>query len=158
MYLLVARLTKRCKWYGPFLSPSLCINSPTTNKISFCAFTMKLLVWAGLFVYCNIPGIASAVPQPPTNVVCTAIAQAISSASEVFYPGELEVILCAFHDLTFFLGDPLYDKGIFHAAISSTQHSKCVVEAGTPEDVGKIVGLSSYFMVRSRSFAIFFFL
>ena len=39
------------------------------------------------------------------------------------------------------IGDPLYNKGIYHAAISSTQYSKCVVEAGTPADVGKIVGL-----------------
>ncbi|KJA17161.1 hypothetical protein HYPSUDRAFT_219058 [Hypholoma sublateritium FD-334 SS-4] len=83
---------------------------------------MKLLVWAGLLVYFCIQSSATAVSQSPTDVVCIAIAHAISSASEVFYPG-----------------DPLYNKGIYHVAISSTQHSKCVVEAGTPADVGKIL-------------------
>ncbi|KAF8970541.1 hypothetical protein BDZ97DRAFT_1694265 [Flammula alnicola] len=58
------------------------------------------------------------------DAICVQIAQAISSASGVFYPG-----------------DPLYEKGIFHYAISSTQQSKCVVEAGSPADVGKMLGI-----------------
>ena len=37
-------------------------------------------------------------------------------------------------------GDPLYDKGIYHATASSQQNPACVVEPGIPEDVGKIVG------------------
>ena len=52
--------------------------------------------------------------------------------------------------LTFnYAGDPLCEKGIFHAAMSSTQQSKCVVEARTPDDVGKIVGLSCHFFQTS---------
>ncbi|KAF8968755.1 hypothetical protein BDZ97DRAFT_327295 [Flammula alnicola] len=58
------------------------------------------------------------------QAVCVQIAHAISSASEVFYPGS-----------------PLYEKGISHYAISSTQRSICVVEAGSPADVGKILGI-----------------
>lgn len=41
--------------------------------------------------------------------------------------------------LFIYKGDPLYEKGVYHYAISSTQRSKCVVEAGTPSDVGKAV-------------------
>ncbi|KAF8968756.1 hypothetical protein BDZ97DRAFT_1915822 [Flammula alnicola] len=58
------------------------------------------------------------------DAICVQIAKVISSASEVFYPG-----------------DPLYEKGIFHYAISSTQQSKCVVEAGSTADIGKILGI-----------------
>lgn len=36
-------------------------------------------------------------------------------------------------------GDPLYIKGTYHFAVSSQEDSACVVEPGTPEDVGKIV-------------------
>ncbi|KAH9475869.1 putative FAD-linked oxidoreductase [Psilocybe cubensis] len=56
------------------------------------------------------------------DAVCIQISKAISSASGVFHPG-----------------DPLYDKGIFHYAISSSQNATCVVEPGTPADVGKIL-------------------
>jgi len=36
-------------------------------------------------------------------------------------------------------GDALYTKGESHYFASSQQDSACVVEPGTPEDVGKIV-------------------
>ncbi|KAF8182931.1 FAD dependent oxidoreductase [Pholiota molesta] len=56
-----------------------------------------------------------------SDLICSQIEHAISSASDIYY-----------------LGDPLYEKGIFHYATSSTQNSKCVVEAGSPQDVGKL--------------------
>ena len=36
-------------------------------------------------------------------------------------------------------GDLEYIKGDYHFTVSSDQDSTCVVEPGTPEDVGKIV-------------------
>ena len=36
-------------------------------------------------------------------------------------------------------GDPLYTTGEYHYSTSSQQSSACVVEPGTPEDVGKTV-------------------
>ncbi|KAI0048657.1 FAD-binding domain-containing protein [Auriscalpium vulgare] len=53
---------------------------------------------------------------------CQAIAEAISSASQVYYPGSTN-----------------YDADIAHWAFSSTQNSACSVEPGTAEDVGKIL-------------------
>ncbi|KJA17160.1 hypothetical protein HYPSUDRAFT_46688 [Hypholoma sublateritium FD-334 SS-4] len=84
---------------------------------------MKALLLVGLTVSCSTARVAATLAPPRVqDVVCAQIANIISNASEVFYPG-----------------DPLYEKGIFHAAISSTQESKCVVEAGTAADVGKIL-------------------
>ncbi|KAF8182932.1 hypothetical protein BJ912DRAFT_562318 [Pholiota molesta] len=87
---------------------------------------MKVFLWGSLFIFFNLPFVITESAQPQqsslSDAVCIQIAQTISSASEVFYPG-----------------DPLYEKGIFHYATSSTQNSKCVVEAGTPQDVGKIL-------------------
>ncbi|KAF9002469.1 hypothetical protein BDQ17DRAFT_1425793 [Cyathus striatus] len=56
--------------------------------------------------------------------VCVQISNAISSASDVYYPGQW-----------------LYDKGIAHWASSSTQLAKCVVEPGTAADVGIILNI-----------------
>lgn len=36
-------------------------------------------------------------------------------------------------------GDPLYLKGKYHYVASSEQDPACVVEPGTPEDIGIIV-------------------
>ena len=36
-------------------------------------------------------------------------------------------------------GNPLYTKGEYHFVASSQESPACVVEPGTPEDVGKIV-------------------
>lgn len=46
--------------------------------------------------------------------------------------------------LTPYLGHPLYVKGISHWAGSSSQFPSCVVEPGTPSDVGIIVGLKRF--------------
>ncbi|KAF4610652.1 hypothetical protein D9613_006783 [Agrocybe pediades] len=56
--------------------------------------------------------------------VCVSIASAISSASNVYYPGH-----------------PKYTSGIFHWGSSSSELSKCVVEPGTPADVGVTLGI-----------------
>ncbi|KAI0271875.1 FAD-binding domain-containing protein [Russula aff. rugulosa BPL654] len=55
-------------------------------------------------------------------VACNTIAQAISNASQVFYPPS-----------------PEYLSDIAHAASSSTQPSTCSVEPGSAEDVSKII-------------------
>ena len=36
-------------------------------------------------------------------------------------------------------GNPLYTKGQYHFIASSQESPACVVEPGTPDDVGKIV-------------------
>ncbi|KAK7448814.1 hypothetical protein VKT23_013544 [Stygiomarasmius scandens] len=54
--------------------------------------------------------------------VCHQIEDSISDASDVYYPGQL-----------------LYFKGVGHYMTSSSQHSACVVEPGTAEDVGVIL-------------------
>ncbi|KAF9269462.1 FAD-binding domain-containing protein [Marasmius fiardii PR-910] len=56
--------------------------------------------------------------------ICSQIEQAISSASEVYYPGE-----------------PSYIKDNKHWATSSSQTSLCSVEPGTAQDVGVILGI-----------------
>lgn len=92
-------------------------------------------------------------PQIPflPDVLCFRISQAISPASAVYYPGES---VPQFDECTerphlasdglgvLTKGDTLYEKGLHHYASSSTQRSKCVVEAGTPRDVGVIVSAS----------------
>ena len=113
---------------------------------------MKLPLLTGLIVSCGWNTVATASTPRVRDVVCSQIAHAISSASEVFYPGELPTSTfnakpSNFHARAHIIhvictGDPLYEKGIFHAAISSTQESKCVVEAGTADDVGKIVSFT----------------
>ncbi|KAF5319624.1 hypothetical protein D9619_008814 [Psilocybe cf. subviscida] len=56
--------------------------------------------------------------------VCSRISHVISNSSQVFLPG-----------------DPTYEKDILHFASSSTQRSKCVVEAGSPSDIAKILAV-----------------
>ncbi|KAF8970543.1 hypothetical protein BDZ97DRAFT_1914448 [Flammula alnicola] len=82
-----------------------------------------------LLVCLCVPFVALGIKTPEQrralpDTICVQIANVISLASEVYYPG-----------------DPLYEKGIFHYAISGTQQSKCVVEAGSPADVGKILDI-----------------
>ncbi|KAF7763698.1 CAZyme family AA7 [Agaricus bisporus var. burnettii] len=58
--------------------------------------------------------------------ICETLKDNISSASKVYYPilNELE-----------------YLKGIYHWAISSSQHAECVVEPGTTSDVANILDI-----------------
>ncbi|VDB84958.1 unnamed protein product [Peniophora sp. CBMAI 1063] len=53
---------------------------------------------------------------------CKQIADAISSSSDVYYPGSTQ-----------------YDADIYHWSIASTQNATCSVEPGTVEDVSAIV-------------------
>nr|AGK29884.1 FAD-binding protein [Volvariella volvacea] len=75
-----------------------------------------------------IPTDSSVPENVNTNVssdpACEQIAEAISAASEVFYPGV-----------------DGYAEGIKHWATSSVQQSSCVVEPGTPEDVAAILNI-----------------
>ncbi|KDR67962.1 hypothetical protein GALMADRAFT_79271 [Galerina marginata CBS 339.88] len=77
-----------------------------------------------LLVSAAVPGLLQ--PRLPLllDPVCLQIASAVSSASDVYYAGH-----------------PLYLKGIYHWASSSSQLSKCVVEPGTPADIGIILGI-----------------
>ncbi|KAF9496441.1 FAD-binding domain-containing protein [Pleurotus eryngii] len=71
---------------------------------------------------CGLPSLEARGPDP----ICKQIEDSVSSASDVYYPGQIR-----------------YSQGIEHWASSSTQHAKCVVEPGTPEDVAttlQIVG------------------
>ncbi|KJA17158.1 hypothetical protein HYPSUDRAFT_70899 [Hypholoma sublateritium FD-334 SS-4] len=89
---------------------------------SLSTLASTYLFFLSLISLC-LAGSPSPLPGPSLqDSVCLRIAHSISPASEVFYPGE-----------------SLYEKGIFHWASSSTQQSKCVVEAGTPSDVGIIL-------------------
>lgn len=87
--------------------------------------------------------------QPtPFSEVCNEISSVISSASEVFFPGVSIFFIKPYHaERTFHAGEPLYEKGIYHLATSSTQQSACVVEAGSPEDVGIIVSDSYIYII-----------
>ncbi|KAF8959330.1 hypothetical protein BDZ97DRAFT_2043879 [Flammula alnicola] len=67
-----------------------------------------------------LPSVEERDPEP----VCEQIANTISDSSDVYYPGH-----------------PLYIKGVYHWASSSAQLPLCVVEPGTPADVGIILGI-----------------
>lgn len=59
---------------------------------------------------------------------CQQIQATISSASAFNFPALLGL-------------NPTYDSDIAHWAISSTQHSECTVEPGTPADVGAVLNI-----------------
>jgi hypothetical protein len=83
------------------------------------------------------------------TATCQKIEASISSASQVFYPGEFQ---CDFEELpllfiTFnsgYLASQNFDSDISHWANSSSQVPVCSVEPGTPTDVGLIVSWSLY--------------
>ncbi|KAF9648761.1 FAD-binding domain-containing protein [Thelephora ganbajun] len=58
------------------------------------------------------------------HAACEAVEATVSNASKVYYPGNL-----------------LYTKGIYHPTASSQESPACVVEPGTPEDVGRILNV-----------------
>ena len=70
---------------------------------------------------------------------CKAVETAISIASNVYYPGENGRLPWWCGGANARTGDPLYAKGKYHFYASSEQDPACVVEPGTPEDVGEIV-------------------
>ncbi|KAJ6533797.1 FAD-binding domain-containing protein [Mycena vulgaris] len=75
---------------------------------------------------CAVLAIAALLPSSVALDVCAQIAQAVSSASDVYYPTDL-------------LGR--YSADITHWASSSTQLAACTVEPGTAADVSVIIQL-----------------
>jgi hypothetical protein len=84
-------------------------------------------------------------PSPsPANceATCENIAKAISSKSQVFYPGELRVPrLYASPIDAGVLGSQEFNFDFSHWANTSSQVPVCSVEPGTPDDVGLTVNL-----------------
>jgi hypothetical protein len=82
----------------------------------------------------------------PANceVTCEKIAKAISSKSQVFYPGEFRVLrlYCASPIYSWVLGSQEFKFDISHWANTSSQVPVCSVEPGTPDDVGLTVNLA----------------
>jgi hypothetical protein len=70
---------------------------------------------------------------------CKAVETAISNASSVYYPGGDEQSPPWCGEANERTGDPSYVEGKYHFYASSEQDPACVVEPGTPEDVGEIV-------------------
>jgi hypothetical protein len=89
--------------------------------------------------------VAYAQSSSPTdyNATCKKIAESISPASQVFYPGELRAVavLCAWLINPGFQDSSEFNFDISHWANSSSQVPVCSVEPGTPKDVGLIVNL-----------------
>lgn len=75
----------------------------------------------------------------PVVAVCRQIEGAISSASDVYWPGETHLFTVKRHLLTRKLAAFEYEQDIGHYALSSTQMATCSVEPGSPEDVGTFV-------------------
>ena len=84
-------------------------------------------------------GLVLATTNEDYCAACKAVETAISSASKVYYPSENEQLLWWCGGANGRTGDPLYAKGKYHFVASSEQDPACVVEPGTPEDVGEIV-------------------
>lgn len=105
-----------------------------------------LRCWLAMFFVASrlvVPLLLSSVAAALKDPVCVLIGASISSKSDVYYPGTplTPLHFKTSNDLVL-KGDPLYAKGVFHWASSSSQVSKCVVEPGTAADVGKIVRTS----------------
>lgn len=87
----------------------------------------------------------------PAVAVCRQIEGAISSASDVYWPGDSETHLFTVkrHLLTRKLAAFEYEQDIGHYALSSTQMAACSVEPGSPEDVGTIVRVNCFKLTRT---------
>jgi len=96
-----------------------------------------------LLTISTLIGLALSAVGDEYHQACRAVEAAMSNASDVYYPGEYD------HEQIFgskakahgSTGNPLYTKGEYHYFASSQESPACVVEPGTPEDVGKIVRL-----------------
>ena len=81
--------------------------------------------------------------QTPYATVCGSIANAVSSASRVAYPGQhpsfSQIEYLAYIE-GFRTGDVQFDTDIYHFTSSSSQPAACTVQPGTVADVGKVVG------------------
>jgi hypothetical protein len=95
-----------------------------------------------------LAGLTLATTNEEYCAACRAVETVVSNASRVYYPGENEYLLWRWGGANSRIGDPLYIKGKYHVVTSSEQDPACVVEPGTPEDVGEIVGPSSSSVLR----------
>ena len=86
-----------------------------------------------------LAGLAFATTGKDYRSACQAVETTISDTSKVYYPGEWSDYRCGETGAHVWAGDPQYIEGEYHFDASSQQDSACVVEPGTPEDVGKIV-------------------
>ena len=86
-----------------------------------------------------LAGLTLATTNEEYCAACKAVETAISNASRVYYPGENGQLSRRCGGANARTGDPLYGKGKYHFIASSEQDPACVVEPGTPEDVGEIV-------------------
>jgi hypothetical protein len=91
-----------------------------------------------------LAGLALATTNEEYRAACKTVETAISDASKVYYPGEHEQLPRRCGGANARTGDPLYVKGKYNFITSSEQDPACVVEPGTPEDVGKIVRPSTF--------------
>lgn len=87
----------------------------------------------------------------PALAVCRQIEGAISSASDVYWPGETHLFTVKRLLLTRNLAAFEYEQDIGHYALSSTQMAACSVEPGSPEDVGTIVRVNCFKLMTRRS-------
>ena len=81
--------------------------------------------------------------QTPYDTVCGSIANAVSFASQVAYPGQSRHShnLIKWHiSRGFRIDDNQYENDIYHFASASTQPAACSVEPGTVADVSTVVG------------------
>jgi hypothetical protein len=92
-----------------------------------------------------LAGLSLATINEEYYTACKAVETAISNASNVYYPGENKRLPWWCGGANVWTGDPLYAKGKYHYFASSEQDPACVVEPGTPEDVGEIVRPSTIF-------------
>lgn len=111
------------------------------------AFSLVLLLAHPLLSYsAAITGPEPRDSQTNISVVCQDIQSQVSSASQVFYPGEDHFPFSRFYliltiDFSSVSGSPEYLEGNSHYSVSSSQTSVCSVEPGTAADVAKIVSV-----------------
>ena len=74
---------------------------------------------------------------------CNAIAEAISNASQVYFPRECVLLSFVMPRSEECQASPEYLSDISHSSASSTEASTCSVEPGTAEDLSKIVSYSN---------------
>jgi len=98
------------------------------------------MVLTRLLTISALTGLAFSAIGDEYRKACKAVEAVISIASDVYYPGEYD---CCGGEVEAhgWTGNPLYTKGVNHFMASSQESPACVVEPGTPEDVGKIVCL-----------------
>ena len=107
------------------------------------------MLLSAFLIVSALVGLALATTNEEYCAACRAVETAISNASNVYYPGENGQLPWWCGGANARTGDPLYVKGKYHYVVSSEQDPACVVEPGTPEDVGEIVR-PSIIVCRSR--------